>query len=305
MDVLSDTLAALRTGRPYSTLTRQQGHWETDIPPFGGAGFHVVLDGSCRLIPRAPGEAVTLVKGDAVFLPHGTPHTLTASADRPSTVLLTGGYRMDQARAHPLLADFPAFLPLPARATPHASLHTVIRLLGDELESPGQGTDAALPSLLELLLIHLMRAVYEARSTVATTGWCRALADPTAGAALRALHTEPARPWTVASLAATAGLSRAAFSRRFTTLVGRPPLTYATWWRLTLAAGLLRNSDATLATVAERVGYGSQFAFANAFKREYGTSPGRYRLLTAGDDGSYRATTVPLPMEPARVLMPS
>jgi methylphosphotriester-DNA--protein-cysteine methyltransferase len=75
----------------------------------------------------------------------------------------------------------------------------------------------------------------------------------------------------------TAGLSRAAFSRRFTALIGRPPLTYLTWWRMTTAARLLRESDAPLGEVSTRIGYTSEFAFANAFKREYGTAPGKYR----------------------------
>ena len=74
-----------------------------------------------------------------------------------------------------------------------------------------------------------------------------------------------------------AGLSRAAFARRFAALVGQPPLTYLTWWRMTLAARLLRSGDAPLATVARKVGYTSEFAFANAFKREYGLAPGGFR----------------------------
>ncbi|MBB4981259.1 AraC-like DNA-binding protein [Streptomyces sp. SFB5A] len=88
---------------------------------------------------------------------------------------------------------------------------------------------------------------------------------------------EVAHPWTVAALAARAGLSRAAFSKRFSDTVGRPPSAYLTWWRLTTAARLLRASDAPLSQVAARVGYTSPFAFANAFKRAFGTAPGRYR----------------------------
>ena len=79
------------------------------------------------------------------------------------------------------------------------------------------------------------------------------------------------------SLGAHAGLSRAAFARRFTALVGQPPLTYLTWWRLTTAARLLETTDVPLSVVAQRTGYGSAYAFANAFKREYGVSAGRYR----------------------------
>ena len=97
------------------------------------------------------------------------------------------------------------------------------------------------------------------------------------GVALEAMHQDPARRWTVASLAAQAGLSRAPFARRFTALVGRPPLAYLTWWRMTVAARMLRESDATVAVIARRVGYSSEFAFATAFRREHGSAPGRYR----------------------------
>ena len=95
--------------------------------------------------------------------------------------------------------------------------------------------------------------------------------------ASRWVHRDPANPWTVATLAAEAGSSRSPFARRFTALIGQPPLTYLTWWRMMTAARLLRESDAPLAAIATRVGYASEFAFATAFKRQHGTAPGRYR----------------------------
>jgi AraC-like DNA-binding protein len=113
------------------------------------------------------------------------------------------------------------------------------------------------------------------------TGWAAALHDPPTIAALRAMHRDPARPWTVATLAAEAGLSRAPFARRFTALLGQPPLTYLTWWRMTTAARLLQRSDAPLRAGAARIGYASESAFANTFKRQYGTAPGRYRALSS------------------------
>ncbi|MCD9194268.1 AraC family transcriptional regulator [Streptomyces albireticuli] len=295
MDVLSDALAALRTGHPYAALTERQGNWRVDLDSFAGAGFHVVLEGSCELLPGDGAEPVRLGAGDAVFLPHGGAHTLRASSTPAGTasptVLLCGAYQLDQARAHPLLADFPRVLHLPAGSGRHASVRATVALLAGELRSPGAGTDIALPALLELFLIYLVRAWYEERTARPGTGWCRSLADPAVGAALRALHAEPARAWTVAGLAARAGMSRAAFARRFTTLVGRPPLTYLTWWRLTLAASILRESDAPLATVAQRIGYTSQFAFAHAFKRAYGVPAGRYRRDAQESAGDRAAVT--------------
>lgn len=104
-----------------------------------------------------------------------------------------------------------------------------------------------------------------------------ALGDPRIGHVLRLLHRRPARPWTVATLAAEAGMSRAAFARRFTALVGRPPLGYLTDWRMALAADLLRESAATVAEVARQVGYTDPFTFSAAFKRVRGTAPSALR----------------------------
>ena len=101
--------------------------------------------------------------------------------------------------------------------------------------------------------------------------------DPLAGPALRLIHDDPAHPWTVAALAAKAGSSRAAFARRFTALVGEPPMTYVAGWRIALAADLLRTSEITVETIAHQVGYANAFALSVAFKRIRGVSPKQYR----------------------------
>ncbi|NUP39073.1 MAG: helix-turn-helix transcriptional regulator, partial [Streptomyces sp.] len=122
------------------------------------------------------------------------------------------------------------------------------------------------------------RSADEARG-LDRAGWATALTDPAVGTALEAVHDEPGRAWTVEELGARGGLSRSAFARRFTALVGMPPLTYLTWWRMTSAGRLLLSGDAPLSAVAQQVGYVSEFAFAKAFKREYGIAPGRYRRV--------------------------
>jgi AraC-like DNA-binding protein len=175
---------------------------------------------------------------------------------------------------HPLVHDLPEVIHL----SPTEELRAAVGLLTAELERPRLGTDAVVPALLEMLLLYLLRRWY-AEQPAAPTGWAAALRDPVTAAALHAMHEEPGRPWTVATLAAHAGLSRAPFARRFNAVVGRPPLAYLTWWRMTVAARLLRDSDATVATVARRVGYASEFAFATAFRRRHGSAPGRYRRL--------------------------
>ncbi|MEW9533039.1 helix-turn-helix transcriptional regulator [Microbispora sp. NPDC049125] len=164
-----------------------------------------------------------------------------------------------------------------------------VDLLGGELDHPRLGADTIVPALLDMLLLYILRAWFDEQTEHGTTtGWAAALGDPAISAALHALHRDPALPWTVETLGSQAGLSRAAFSRRFTTLIGQPPLTYLTWWRMTAAARLLRETDAPLAEVATRIGYTSEFAFATAFKREYGIAPGKYRRQSEPNAGSGR-----------------
>lgn len=308
MDVLSDAVTAMRTGQPHSGRVRLPAPFGTRNPPVAGAGFHIVLQGSCWLFPPA-GAPIALGVGDVAFLPHGAAHSLADSLTTPlvdaaaslaeippgqdddgvpadqhpdgsaaATVMLCGAYLLDRSRAHPLLGDLPEVIHLPARVGHHPELRAAVDLLGGELEQPRPGGNAMLPALLDVLLLHILRAWFDEQSAHGVaTGWAAALRDPAVAAGLRAIHSAPGRPWTVAELASRAGLSRAAFARRFAALVGQPPQAYLTWWRMTLAARLLRDGDAPLATVARKVGYTSEFAFAHAFKREYGLAPGGFR----------------------------
>jgi AraC-like DNA-binding protein len=297
VDVLSDAITAMRTGRPHSALAERSGRWAVRHPAFAGAGFHVVLQGSIQLIPDG-GTPVTLGPGDIAFLPHGSAHALSDGSpgplpDSPPTpltdlrdealpgspvVMLCGAYLLDGARPHPLLRELPPVVHLPARVGQHAPLRALVDLLGAELTRRGPGMDAIVSALLDALLTHMVRScLEETAGRHPAAGWSTALADPALAAALNRMHADPARHWTVAELAAIAGLSRSAFARRFTMLTGRPPLAYLGWWRMTLAARLLRESDAPLSSLARQTGYTSEYAFANAFKREYGTAPGKYR----------------------------
>ncbi|MFD8810621.1 AraC family transcriptional regulator [Streptomyces sp. NPDC059627] len=312
MDLLSDVIAAMRMGRPHYARSERHAPWAVRHRPFAGAGFHLVLEGRSRLIPP-DGEPIELQAGDVAFLPHGSAHSVAGDPavrvaglpsspladplreDRPDgtgaesrTVMLCGAYLMDRARPHPLLGEFPELVHLPARLGHHSSLRGATELLASELAEPRLGSDALLPALLDALLLYVMRAWLDERPRHdATTGWTAALHDPAVHAALQGIHGAPHRPWTVEELGALAGLSRAAFARRFTALVGQPPLSYLTWWRMTTAARLLRDSDAPLKTVASRIGYTSEFAFSTAFKREHGLAPGAYRRQTtsAAPDG--------------------
>jgi transcriptional regulator GlxA family with amidase domain len=133
------------------------------------------------------------------------------------------------------------------------------------------------PALLDLLIIYTLRAWYAREAERGAQGWPRALQERAVRTALENIQQSPATPWTVAGLAAASGLSRTAFAREFRTLVGEPPLTYLTRWRMTIAAQLLRETDLPIESVAARVGYGSPYAFGKAFKRSMGDAPGAYR----------------------------
>ncbi|MFG1963715.1 AraC family transcriptional regulator [Nonomuraea sp. NPDC049028] len=303
MDVLSDVIAIMRTGQPRSALVEWHAPWGQLFPSApGSAGFQVIIQGSPWLIPP-DGDPVQLSVGDVVFFPHGHGYAMADSPATPladpdcdpleerdlfasasmegpgaATVLLCGGYRLDPSRAHPILRDLPDMVHLPARLGHHPELRAAVDLLGSEIGSPRLGADTIVTSLLDMLLLYILRAWLDTGPTQCEVGgWATALADPSISVALNAIHRDPAHPWTVEALGGKAGLSRAAFSRRFTSLIGQPPLSYVTWWRLATAARLLRESEDSLSEISARVGYTSEFAFANAFKREYGTPPGRYR----------------------------
>lgn len=303
MDVVSDAVSAVRVGRPSSNRVRVSGSWCTRLAPYDGAGFHVILEGSCWLLPDS-GSPVSLGAGDVVLLPHGTGHVIADAPADATTVkqavpferwlddkgprrpratfgevqMLCGKYRLDRSRMHPLMAELPKVVHLPNRVGAHPELRAAVDLLGHELATQGPGACIAVPSLLDLLLVYMIRS-WAAQGTSGT--WPTVLGDPVAATALRALHSNPAAPWTNDRLAAEAGVSRATLARRFTNLVGRPPMAYLTWWRLTFAATLLRDTPDPLAAIARRVGYGTPYALSHAFSREFGTTPGQYRAQAA------------------------
>lgn len=153
---------------------------------------------------------------------------------------------------------------------------TLATILGREITKDAPGQEVLLDRLLDLLLIAVLRAWFD-RPEAKAPSWYRAHGDPVVGQALRLIHENAAHPWTVASLAAKAGISRAALARSFTELVGAPPMAYLREWRLALAADLLREPAATLDAVARKVGYSNGFALSTAFKRVRGISPREHR----------------------------
>lgn len=188
-------------------------------------------------------------------------------------VLLVGTYEGRGEASRPLMSALPDVVLLSQEEAATPLLH----VLADEIQIEAPGQRVLLDRLLDVLLISTLRAWFAGRQE-AGPGWFRAQHDPAVGPALALLHEDVAHPWTVEELASRVGVSRAALGRRFTALLGAPPMTYLAGWRLALAADLLVSTDATIATIARQVGYGTPFSLSAAFKRAHGTSPQQYRL---------------------------
>ncbi|WP_327320935.1 AraC family transcriptional regulator [Streptomyces sp. NBC_01235] len=189
-----------------------------------------------------------------------------------STVVLIGTYLMQGEISGRLLDALPPLLSL----TTDVWQCPLTPLLMEEIVRDEPGQEVVLDRMLDLLVIAALRAWFS-RPEAAAPAWYQALADPVVGRVLRLVQDDPAHPWTVASLAAKAGVSRAALARRFTDLVGEPPMTYLTGRRLALAADRLRDTEDTIGAIARQIGYGSAFALSSAFKRVYGVSPQEHR----------------------------
>jgi AraC-like DNA-binding protein len=301
VDVVGEVVAAVRTRRPFARRTELYGKWGLRFRGDQGAGFHIVLEGSAWIVPPIVSAPVKLGVGDVVFVGRADGYTLADHPDtpledvssiapkeqwpvpvpvpgqRPRAVLLCGTYALERAQSHPLIDQLPRVIHLPARATVGEPLRSVVDLLGTEVQRDGPSLGAAVPALLDLLIIYTVRAWYAREAERGVQGWARALQDRALRTALESMQQSPATPWTVAQLAAAGGMSRTAFARQFRTLIGEPPMAYLNRWRMTVAARLLRETALPIDSVGARVGYGSPFAFGKAFKRSMGDAPGAYR----------------------------
>lgn len=277
--------------------------WGLAVDPLPGAVFHAVVAGSCWL--RMPGRAPQhLMPGDVVLLPTNTPHDLVSSADArtdalarfqddtrltpegdmilqgpgAATRVLCAAYDYDHEVAHPLMSQLPPVLHIPAGMPgDDGGVAETLRLLALELGGRPPGSRAAVGRLIDVMLIHVMRAWLRMRQNDATDGWLHALRDPVVARAMHTIHERPAEPWTIESLAREVSVSRATLARRFAHLVGETPPEYLTRWRMDLAARRLRDTEDTVAAVAAAVGYRSEYSFSRAFTRNRGLAPGRYR----------------------------
>jgi AraC-like DNA-binding protein len=335
MDVLADVLSSTQIGGTVFARSELPAPWGMLFEPASRAGLHIVARGSCWLRMKGRGAPVHLAQGDVVLLPHGAGHSLISAPNvqpmpfskmlsrcqvsqgphgmsmslegkGPSTVLLCGAYRFEHEGVHPLLSLLPPLIHLRADAgVMSGPLEAVLRLLLAEYTQPGPGTVTVTARLVDVLFIHIIRGWLE-QQPEGSAGWLGAVRDPQVGRALALMHGEPRRDWTVESLAAEVACSRATFARRFRELVGEPPLVYLTRLRMEVAARLLRDGELSLATIAERVGYASEFAFNRTFHRVRGVPPGRYReqAREALEVPATGAGTVPMPAPSPRMVVP-
>ena len=251
-----------------------------DVAVIRGPDTYVLADhaGTEPQVVILPGQRCVTPDGQDVELISYMGVRTWGNSPVGSTVMLSGTYELEGEVSRRLLRALPSLLVLPGDSWESP----LPGLLADEIVKDDPGQEAVLDRLLDLLLIAVLRAWF-ARPDAQAPRWYRAYSDPVVGKALRLIHDDPAHRWTIAELAAEAGVSRAAFARRFTELVGEPPMTFLTDWRLSLAADLLLEPGATIGSVAYEVGYATPFALSTAFKRVRGVSPRQHRLAaTAG-----------------------
>ena len=292
-DPLSEVIALLQPRAVFSKRISGAGRWGVRYSDFGQPSFAAVLEGSCRLAVDGH-RALTLEAGDFVLLPATPGFTMSSFArvkpepvdpkvmakqagevrhgtrgGRPDVRLLGGYFVFDSPDASLLVSLLPAVVHV--RGVERLSL--LVRLVGEESIERRSGRELVLTRLVEILLIEALRSP---SGEDTPPGLLRGLADARLAPAIRQMHGQVARSWTMAQLAKTAALSRSAFFERFTRTVGLPPMEYLLAWRMAVAKDLLRRQDLGLAEVAERVGYGSASTFSTAFSRHVGQPPRRF-----------------------------
>jgi AraC-like DNA-binding protein len=318
MDALSQTLSVVRLvgaiflhGRFTAPWCYQSPHADAAAPYLEPTAervviFHLVTEGECWVeLGNLP--PMRLVAGDAVLFPQGDAHKMGSQpglppasgarlnevlARRPrllsyggggATTKLVCGYLACDARlARMLLTGLAPVVKVGVRgSTSGIWREASLRYALAEARSPRPGGHGVLAKLAEVLFIEVLR-IHMNEQTDGRTGWLAGVNDRVVGAALRALHAEPARAWTLEDLARVANSSRSVLAERFQHLVGQAPMQYLAQWRMLLATNLLTQSNAPLARIAEDVGYQTDTAFSRAFRREYGLPPAAWRRRQLG-----------------------
>lgn len=292
MDVLTDIL--LSAGLHSTILTRHAFYssWGTWLPCNKSMGFHFVSHG--EIYVRAPRfkTSLRLQKGDIVLLNRGFYHEIAtdnkvkarplseqmkamkANAGKaPVAALISGVYQFQTEPIHPFFAELPDYIILRAHEIPaNSPLYIAQQLLSAELSENQQGSDAVIKGLLDVAFNYILRNWLN-RETGQKHSWSVALKDKHLQNAIKSIHAEPAKEWSLEKLASISGLSRAAFAQKFKRMTGDSPAHYLAKVRVQRAMDLLRSTDLSLEVIADRIGYGDPFVFSKAFKRIQGVSP--------------------------------
>lgn len=276
------TLVVLVSGAAWLTPARGAGQQVEpgDVAILRGPGHYTVADNPDTPIHYVIHADQRCTTADGVEVPDEMDLAWRTWGNDPhgSTVMVVGTYQRETEIGKRLLQTLPELMVLRS----HDWYSSIVPLLDAEISKAEPGQQVMLDRLLDLLLVASLRAWFS-RADNRPPGWYQASSDPVVGPALRMLQSDPAQPWTVAALAREVGVSRATLARKFTDLVGEPPMAYLTGWRLTLAADLLMEDDSTIGAIASEVGYGSPFSLSTAFKRVWGVSPARYRSTAAAE----------------------
>lgn len=274
--------------------------WGFRLDTGGVAAFHMVMQGEAR-VEISSKEVLTLGPGDVLMIPE-LPHTVTdMEGGSPvlhdlnsefnghridplmlgqggiDTLLLSGRCCFDAELGKPLLAALPSHVIIRGiDKNPPEWLRIGLEFLGQEVQQRRPGRDVIINRLIDILFVECLRDYVESLPE-GSGSWLLALRDAALSAALSAIHSRPEYPWTVPELASVACLSRSAFAERFSDVMGQPPLSYLQAHRMRIAAWQLRHTQQPVCRIAELVGYASETAFSQAFKRQYGNTPSRFR----------------------------
>ncbi|WP_037071408.1 AraC family transcriptional regulator [Rhizobium sp. CF142] len=295
IDPLSDMFSLVDIESARCTRFEVGGQWAFRFPPKSALKFVAVIRGECWII--LPGEPpFALAAGDTFLLANAPDyviandlqsepedgiaffdweHSNIARHGGDETALIGGSFVIGGGNAQLLLDALPPFIHIPAGDRAAAVLCGTLATLDDELGAGEMGSTLMTRRMGDILLVQALRA-HVARVGPENAGWIGALGNPVIGKAISLVHNDPGYRWTVGELASRTGMSRSAFAQRFRDLVGIAPLDYVTRWRMHRAREALRRRQATVAGLAASLGYSSESAFGNAFKRVFGRAPKRY-----------------------------
>lgn len=269
--VLDSALTAYQLHARVTDNASYCGRWHEAEPATEACIFHLIGSGNCAVSGAGLAQAEALGPGDLVIFPRGSAHRLEGDG---FTTMLCGQFDFVCGHRNPLLDALPDCLVV-REAEAGSALRRVAQLMCEEANLEVFGSHAVVDKLADSLFVMSVRS-YLAR-TPQRRGLLAALADPQLGRALQAMHGDPGRDWSVASLAETAAMSRSSFAEEFTALMGQSPIQYLTQWRMMSALRLLQEPRLSVLAIAGRLGYQTEAAFRRSFKRVHGHGPGHFR----------------------------